>query len=498
MRKALVFFILFIALADLVRAEKVEDFILEADKLSYSEDGTVVEAKGNVLAKHKDLTIRSNNLLYRIDQGKVRAWDGFDMSIEGGVTLNGDTLDYDLKERKGDAKKVNLYFEKANMTGDQVGLQKEEVDLEGSSFTGCRLKDPHYHISASRVVLYPDEGWLICYFGYFWIGGIPLVPVPAYIFDLAGRRIKNVPPIPEVGYNEQDGSFVQTRFAWILSKNLNGRILISYAEKNGWGGGVEGNYSYNSSNSGDFRVYYDNVNKAYGGLTHTYSFGSQLGQDGQKHFYGLFNIREPMMFDLITNFSYRERINYERVTVLPDVTLRLNPVPVLYDKLKMNGSLTYGVVSEESTTRAGRGKIVTGLNYEIPTDNGTYGLGLGYDQSWYENLSVWTKLTQITSYGNKWGDIDAYFAHMHYLGYGGSSPFNYERYNFMPSDEINVVLGYNLLVNRIGIDFKYYVPSAIPRELDYKATIGFHCFDIELIYKAMRREFSFGFMLVSR
>ncbi|MFC1767812.1 LptA/OstA family protein [Candidatus Margulisiibacteriota bacterium] len=501
MRRIFVFCLLFLALSNFIYAEELKDFILEADKLSYNEDGTVVEAEGNVSATHKDITIKSQKLTYKVNDGVLHAWGGFEMKMEN-LSLAGDILDYNLKTRTGEAENVDMYFEKAHLTGKYVELAEEEIVLKNASFTGCDQEETHYNITASSLILYPREGWLICYFGYFWGGNIPLVPVPAYIFDVSaygvGRReIKNAPPVPEFGSNEEDGSYVNVRFAWLASRKLHGKFLISYAENNGWGTGVEGNYTYNDNNTGDFRVYSDPRNNMYGGLTHIYSFGPSLDA-GRKYFFGLFNVRELLLFDLITNFSYRERINYERITVLPDVTLKLNDTPLFLERLKFGGSLTYGVISEESTIKTGRGRVTTDLNYEIPTDLGKFGLGVGYNQSWYEDFGTWTRLTQLTSYSNTWGNIDGYFGHLHYLTYDGASPFNYENYNLIPSDEIYLNLGYNFFFHRVGVNYTYYVPSMQPRDLDYITTIAFHCYDIEFTYRAIRKEFQFGFSLVTR
>ena len=206
------FFLITLLSANVLCAEKMKDLVIQADNMLYSEDGTIVEAHGNVLATHKDIVIKAKNLTYKVDKGTVHACEGFYMEMEGKLSFTGDTLDYNVKTRVGDAKDVHLDFNRSKMTGERINLSDEEMNLNSASFSGCDRDERHYHITASRLILYPDEGWLICYFGYFWMYGVPLVPVPAYVFDLSsygiGRRsrTRNVPPIPEFGSNEEDGS----------------------------------------------------------------------------------------------------------------------------------------------------------------------------------------------------------------------------------------------------------------------------------------------------
>ena len=72
-----------------------------------------------------------------------------------------------------------------------------------ASFTTCDLPQPHYRVTASDILLYPQYGWMVAYWGYLLAGAVPIVPMPTYIYDFeaAEKAQKNLPPFPEVGDN---------------------------------------------------------------------------------------------------------------------------------------------------------------------------------------------------------------------------------------------------------------------------------------------------------
>ena len=95
-------------------------------------------------------------------------------------------------------------------------------------------------------------------------------------------------------------------------------------------------------------------------------------------------------------------------------------------------------------------------------------------------------------------DLSAYISHLHYLTYTGNSPFRYEQYHVLPSDEFGIGLGYNFGINRLTIDYLYYVPSWDVNDLDYGLSLGFHCYNIDIKYRAARKEVLLGVSLITR
>jgi hypothetical protein len=481
------------------------EVVITADTLSYSEDGTTLEASGSVEVDSSDVTINAAHVVYNIENKQVVADNGFVMQIKKGARLRGEYLDYGFKTKRGLTRKVNVTYRYAVLYGELANIDEEKIELRNSSFNTCGLEPPHYHVSSITTTLYPEEGWVLGYYGYLWVDGVPFVPVPVYLFDLSaygmGQRAdaSGVMSFPEMGSNDEDGFYVLYKIPWIASKKHTGRLVFLNTAKGGFGGGVEGNYLFNDYNSTNYRVYYDPRYNTYGGITHTYSFGPSIG--GRSLFlYNFFRIRQKLMFDLITNVSYKERINFQTVSMLPNVTLKLNDIPALIDHFNIGGSVSLGYITEESTGVGDSvGNIHTRGYFNIPTDIGRLYAGLGHNQTWYGLTGYWSRLSQNLGLSRDLGyGFDSYVGHMHYIDFTGGSPFQYDSYLTRPSDEFYVGLGYNFGPHRISLDYSYYVPDWDQKEFIYTLSLGFHCYSVELKYNTAMQQVTLGVSLITR
>lgn len=489
-------------------AEVIEDLTVQADSISYSEDGTSIEAFGSVEAISGDIKIISNHIIYNLSSREIIAQEGFEMMLKAGFKLRGEYIDYNLRTKSGVTRNVKITYKTSVFTGNIANVDEEKVELIGASFNACGLDPPHYHVSSYTTTVYPADGWVIGYFGYLWVDGVPIVPVPAYIFDLSvyglGRKseTRDVLSVPEFGSNDEDGSYVIYKVPWIASRKLNGRVVLNYTQRGGMGEGIEGNYAMNDNNDIFFRAYYDPRYDYFGGLTHSYYFGPELGGQVQ-NIYTFLRIKSKLLFELKTNISNRERINYQLVSMLPNMTLKLNEIPAFFPNFKFGGEVSYGKiteVTEESTSyTSDRGNLSSQGYFDIPiTKTDDLQVGLIYNQTWYGGKDNWTRLSQNVKYSHRFEQgADSYLSHLHYLNFTGGSPFLYEQYLTIPSDEIGFGLGYNFGIQRISFDYSYYVPDWQPKDLDYGLSLGFHCYSVDMKYRATRRELLVGVGLIT-
>jgi lipopolysaccharide export system protein LptA len=481
------------------------DVVITGDTLSYSEDGTSVEASGSVEVVSPDVLITADHVIYFVDNKQVLADKGFAMQIKNGARLSGDSLDYNFKTRSGLTKNVKIAYKYAVLSGDWAHIDDEKIEMKNSSFNMCGLEPPHYHVSSSTTTLYPEEGWVLGYWGYLWLGSFPLVPVPVYLYDLSAYGVgqksdaSGVMSVPQMGSNDEDGFYVRYKVPWIANRKLNGRLVFLNTAKGGFGGGVEGDYLADDYNDTNFRVYYDPRYNTFGGITHSYNFGPETGQNTDS-LYQFFRIKRDLMFTLTTNVSYNEEINFQRVSMLPDVTLKLNDVPAFFKYFNVGGSISYGYITEETSgTGDSTGNIQTRGYFNVPTDYGRIYAGFEQNQSWYGLTSFWSRLKQNLRFSHDFGGgVDGYVGHMHYIDFVGGSPFQYEMYLTTPSDEFYTGLGYNFGPHRLSVDYSYYVPDWEPKELIYTLTLGFHCYSVEIKYNTAMQQLTLGVNLITR
>jgi hypothetical protein len=505
LRKLFFSIILISSVASLSYSQAISDLTVSADAISYSDDGTTLEASGSVDAVSGTTLIKTNDFTYNINTKDITAHKGFKMTMLGGLTLEGDSLDYNVQSKNGLTKNVKIELRSSVITGKAASIDEEKIELKDASFTTCDLPDPHYHMTSMTTTVYPDDGWVIGYFGFLWLGHYPILPVPVYMYDLSSlsgsgqsKAVRDVLSMPEVGSNDIDGSYILYTVPWIANRKLNGKVHLMYTEKGGLAEGVDGNYATSDWNEVNARVYYDPRYSYYGGITDTYDFGPSIGQKKQL-LYNFLKVQDSLLCELETDMSYKERINYERVSMLPNVTLRFNEAPAFVGNFKVGGEISYGNVSEESSGASfDRGILKTNGTFTFPTDIGRLSLGVRYNQSWYGFDQNWTRLANTTELDRDFGGgVNGYVSHLHYVYYTGNSPFNYEKYFLLPSDEFGFGLGYNFLSSRLTLDVSYYVPDWDPQDIDYGVTINMHCLSLDLKYRAMRQEFVFGVGLVA-
>ncbi|MBU0686666.1 MAG: hypothetical protein KKB81_02250 [Candidatus Margulisbacteria bacterium] len=475
-----------------------EDLEINAHSVSYDKKNHIMSASGSVEAKYKGITIYADELQYNTESKKVNADKNFKL-VKDNMWIKGNDLEYNVADDTGNASQVKVDFEGVYVSGAKINIEQNKVTLEDANFDSCGLDQAHYHISAREVVIYPDIDWVICYWGFFWLDQVPLVPIPAYLYDLNAeeRAQRNVPPFPEVGSNDDDGFFIHERIAWHATKDWNGRITLSYYEKKGLGGGLEGNYRLDDTKNGNLRLFWNAVDNWWGGITHHYYFGEKFAEttDG---FNGIFVLPKGHPFDFMAEVTYREKINYEKVSYYPKLELSSQKLYWSDDRVSWDFSVAGGAVTEESSgVGVAFANFALGAYYDIPLDGiGTLVPSVNFNHHLYGNGNSWVRATQGLEYKKAFGDVFGFsLGYQHYLYNIGVSPFNFENYMFIPSDEINTRWMLQFWDHEIAVHTDNYLPNFDPKDIDYILSLGLHCYDIILTYRVMRHEFNFGFGL---
>jgi len=476
-----------------------KDLNITADKVSFDKEKNLIEAEGSVEVTYKEVMIFGNHLIYNTSTESVFADRGFRLYHEG-VMVEGDTLDYAVKDRSGQASKVKFGYRGIQLNGEKLRLDSDKFRLNNASFSTCDLAEQHYHVSASEVTVYPNYGWLVAYWGLFWLGRYPIVPVPTYIYDFRAeeRGHKNLPPFPEVGSNDEDGAYINQRFAWSLRRELNGTVTLGYMGNKGISGGVDADYIYTENNEGNIRLSGNFKDGFYGGLTHTYSFGGEV-ESSQKAPFSFFALPRYRRYELITTLSSRERINYQRVSFMPNVSLRSRAGQILSKEAKYDFEILGGLVAEQGNTDLFRG----GANAKLYVDFQETSIGfitpsLGIDALYYSNGLKWVKTAmEINLVKNLVVGPTIELGYQHYFSVDGQSPFNFERYRFKAADRLRSSLLFRVGETGVKIATSYFIDDRSPEDIDYSLFFKLHCYNLITTYRSLRREFTLGFSLAS-
>ena len=477
---------------------------LTGDDISYQKEKGIIEAKGSVEASYKDIIVRSGHIIYYSKENRLLAPNDF-VFERGEVRISGKNLDYLIKTREGSGESVLLNMKGSWLSGKKVEIKTDEINLSEASFSTYGLQNPHYRFSASNISVYPSQGWIVIYMGILWVNGFPAAPVPTYVYDLnalPGGALRNKAPLPEIGSNSNDGAYIKQKLFWRLSGYSYGIGQIDYAEKKGLALGFEGNYVVNRFNQGNIRIHGLSADGYSGGITHSLFFGSEIAYDRSKNFlYQLLDFLPKKKYELRSELSYREIVNYEKVSLLPKISFRYDDLPFSFLDLRPNVEVSLSGVSEESTgVNVFEGSVKSSVNYFYELPGGIWtDLNASLDYKGYDSSGKWVRLLGgIDFFKPISRDLDAGIGYGHLFINDGGSPYRFENYRFFPYDDIRCNMRYKNGPLKAGLFISYNTPVLTPREMDYNATVELHCFDITLLYRAMRGEFSLGLNLISK
>lgn len=474
-----------------------KDLIINADTVSYDRENNLVEAAGSVEVIYKDVTIYGNYLVYNTKLNKAWADRGFVLSY-GDISMEGDTLEYEIKDKKGKATDVRFAYKGIELTGKRITLSVKEFKLRDASFTTCDLEGPHYHVTAGEIFFYPEYGWLVAYWGYFWLGPFPIVPMPTYIYDMLAeeKAQRNIPPFPEIGSNDEDGFYINERLAWHIRRELSGSYSINYAEKKGVGGGAEADYILSEASRGNVRCYGNVSDGIFGGVTHRFFFGEEVREEDGDHL-GFFALPKYRQYELETSLTYRERINYERVSYYPNLVLRSRRGEILRREAKYDLELMAGMLKENDNVELARGGGILTLYGDFPeTVAGKITPSLSLDGRFYSNGRRWGKITGGIDLRKTFTEnITLGLGYLHYFMSRGGSPFNFEMYRFSPSDRVTSDLFFIYGETGVGVSTSHFVDTWQPEDIDYSLLFRMHCYNLLVTYRSLRGEFELGFSL---
>jgi len=497
LKRAFFLFFVFSLLLSAQAAAQDKDLVINAENLAFDRENNVVEAAGSVEVIYRDVTIRGDYIVYNTRQDKAWADNGFILAY-GDISIEGETLEYEIKEKQGKATDVRFAYKGIELSGQRISLSEDKFVLNNASFTTCDLKGSHYRVTAAEITFYPTYGWLVAYWGYFWLGPLPVVPMPTYIYDMlaAEKDRKNIPPFPEIGSNDEDGFYVNERLAWHVRRELSGSYSLTYADKKGLGGGIDADYIVNDASRGNARVHGNGKDGMWGGITHHLFFGREISGEDDRVF-AFFALPRFRQYELQTDLSYRERINYQRVSYYPNLTLRSRKVRVLRPELKYEAEAAAGMVREEGNVELGRGSGRLALYWEFPEIAiGRAIPSLTSDGRFYSNGRRWGTVTGGIDLRKAFAENLTFgVGYLHYFMNRGSSPFNYEMYRFSAADRVTSDLFFIHGETGIGLHTSHFVDSGLAEDMDYTLFFRMHCYNLQVTYRSLRHEFALGFSL---
>ena len=220
-----------------VDPKKAAPVAFEGEELTYDErDGSFV-AKGKVdilqmdahrfqgeevtgNTKSQDVNIPDKAHILQMTPGQVR------------VTLDGYKAHYNYGAKTGSLEDVKGKAGAHYITGKRFEFYPDRIVVYDGTESKCGAKRPDYHLSAKKIVYYPNQK-LVMENVKFHLRGRVILTKKHYETGVgAGASKKHV--FPRVGYNNDDGAYIRWDLTFPLRKHLDANANVFVNTKDGW------------------------------------------------------------------------------------------------------------------------------------------------------------------------------------------------------------------------------------------------------------------------
>jgi hypothetical protein len=168
-----------------------KDVYLEADRLVYDVRLNEVQAYGDIILKTKEDEYRADSLWYSMDNGRGYAYGA--SGRRRNIFIHSDPRE-----------KENPAFQ---LLGQTDNHKPREALFRNSSYTTCDFPVPHYRISCSEILLYPDDR-IFLRGATFYVWDVPVFYLPVYTRSLK----ESFPWSFYVGYASELGGYLRIAY----------------------------------------------------------------------------------------------------------------------------------------------------------------------------------------------------------------------------------------------------------------------------------------------
>lgn len=240
--------------------EEELDLSLKADYISYEkiEEEDLVIAKGGALLKYQDIEVKADYLKINLTTHLLFASSKVFFKQDKTETYC-EELTYNWK-----TKKIILLQSKGELTGEGIkgkiyyqGKKMENfskyTEFTEESFTTCDLEEPHYHIIAKEMIIYPKDKIIARNISWYE-GKTKIITLPYFLIFL--DRKTQLPILPKIGQNSTEGWFIKNYFNYYINDKSYGTLYLDWMENKGLGIGLKQTWEIgDENNAGETSLY---------------------------------------------------------------------------------------------------------------------------------------------------------------------------------------------------------------------------------------------------
>ena len=225
-----------------------------ADTMNYNNRTGVYTARGNVVIKQLDQTLKGDYVEYNKTTQVARANGHVVYREEGGDNLVCNYLEMNMGTKEGFVKEGKLFYKQENVYLNGSNIEKlgeKQYRITDGEITTCDGKKPAWKIKCKKVDI-TLEGLAKAKHATFKIKDVPVAYFPYLAYPALIKRQSGF-LMPSFGSSSTDGIRFDNAYYWAISPNTDATFYLDVATKKGVG--VGGEYRYITSETGKGRFY---------------------------------------------------------------------------------------------------------------------------------------------------------------------------------------------------------------------------------------------------
>ncbi len=232
-------------------AEEKQAIDITADKVEQDGPKNLVKARGNVVVKSEDKTIKADRIILNTKSGDGEAF-GNVVIIDKGTKMKADRTTFNIKNSQG------KLFRAQGLVGDMYRVKGQKFTritdkhykAYKTTFTTCKGKLPDWLVEAESVDLKMGDRALFKR-GVVKIRDVPIMYIPQGYVPLDNRR-KSGFLMPSFGNSNTDGFTFKGAYFWAINRSSDATFYLDYLGRRGVRPGIEYRYTPSKTTQGKF------------------------------------------------------------------------------------------------------------------------------------------------------------------------------------------------------------------------------------------------------
>lgn len=416
-------------------AKSTAPIVIEADQLYFNDASGDLFAEGNVHIEKGQDVLAASKLNGNTKIGEVWS-EGQAALSRPGMNVIGQSLRYNYQRQTGKLGQVKGTVDRYLVSSKSITVNPEHSEISGASLTTCPANVPDYHISATRVEIWPGDK-MVAYNAKFWIKNTVIFSLPKYQTSLkqtAGGKSS----FPRLSYSTATGVGIAQYLETPVTGNVAAFTDLVYYSKSGF-------------------------KPEYGLVTRNPGYTAQLA------------------------FSHEKNSDDEWLKKEPEFSVQLTPWYVGKSKVKANVILDAGKWREGSVVGWRNSYSVYFAHDSIRlSDKTSVDLGVGFQSIFYgydhsRNNIFHYDVAINTKHSDR---LDTRLAYYH-RGQSGTSPYEYDRIDISRELAGGFMAKVDRL-NSIGVTVSYDLATKQTKDVDYTWRHNLHCWEVDLTYREKR------------